>query len=213
MVAIQIPVAYQRTQWISVPREISIPRPMIEKRLITKTVPKTIHVEETFTKMVPKVIQEEVTFTKSVPKVIQTEEQYEVEVGMTELQSYLVEADADGSGKRLQLYCNMERRSVDCVVIVLSEQTDHLTCKKCLSCTGTLSYGEWERANASKGYGAAQMRQMFVSLRLSCCVECCVVACRSIWQYVEHHSVCCTSALSSWTMLSMMHAQRKLQSP
>jgi len=70
MVAIQIPVAYQRSKWISVPREISIPRPMIEKRVITKT----------------------------VPKVIQVEEQYEVEVGMTEMQAFFLGADADGSG-------------------------------------------------------------------------------------------------------------------
>jgi len=60
LVAIQIPVNMQRHKWITIPREISIPRPMIEKRIITKT----------------------------VPKVIQVEEQYEVEVGITETETY-----------------------------------------------------------------------------------------------------------------------------
>ena len=61
-VAITIPVMMQKAKWISVPREISIPRPMVEKRLVTKT----------------------------VPKVIQVEEAYEVEVGLTETETYEV---------------------------------------------------------------------------------------------------------------------------
>jgi hypothetical protein len=61
-VAITIPVVMQKAKWISVPREISIPRPMVEKRLVTKT----------------------------VPKVIQVEEAYEVEVGLTETETYEV---------------------------------------------------------------------------------------------------------------------------
>jgi len=71
MVAIQIPVTYQRSKWISIPREISIPRPMVEKRMIKKM----------------------------VPKVIQVEEQYEIEVGMTEMQSFFIGADTDNSGR------------------------------------------------------------------------------------------------------------------
>lgn len=44
MVAIQIPVAMHCHRWISVPREIS----MIKKRIIKKMVPKTIEVEESY---------------------------------------------------------------------------------------------------------------------------------------------------------------------
>ena len=35
---------------------------------------------------------------KMVPKVIQVEEAYEIEVGMTEMQTFFTGADADGSG-------------------------------------------------------------------------------------------------------------------
>jgi len=70
VVAISIPVPMQRQRMIEVPRFISIPRPMIEKRLIKKM----------------------------VPKVIQVEEQYEIEIGMTEMQMFFSGADTDGSG-------------------------------------------------------------------------------------------------------------------
>mmetsp|Transcript_93537 Transcript_93537/g.136632 ORF Transcript_93537/g.136632 Transcript_93537/m.136632 type:complete len:228 (-) Transcript_93537:297-980(-) len=70
VVAISIPVPMQRQRIIEVPRFISIPRPMIEKRLIKKM----------------------------VPKVIQVEEQYEIEIGMTEMQMFFSNADTDGSG-------------------------------------------------------------------------------------------------------------------
>ena len=91
MVAIQIPVAYQRSKWISVPREISIPRPMIEKRVITKT----------------------------VPKVIQVEEQYEVEVGMTEMQAFFLGADADGSGDDAMLIPRLP-----CTILLFRDSCD-----------------------------------------------------------------------------------------
>ena len=48
MVVIQIPVPMQRQKWISVPREVSIPRPMIENRIVRKMVPKTIEVEKQY---------------------------------------------------------------------------------------------------------------------------------------------------------------------
>ena len=70
VVAISIPVPMQRQRMIEVPRFISIPRPMIEKRVIKKM----------------------------VPKVIQVEEHYEIEVGMTEMQMFFSCADTDGSG-------------------------------------------------------------------------------------------------------------------
>jgi len=70
VVAISIPVPMQRQRMIEVPRFISIPRPMIEKRVIKKM----------------------------VPKVIQVEEHYEIEVGMTEMQMFFSCADMDGSG-------------------------------------------------------------------------------------------------------------------
>ncbi len=69
--AISIPVSYQRSKWISVPREISIPRPMIEKRVVRKM----------------------------VPKVIQVEEEYEIDCGMTELATVFVGADINNDGR------------------------------------------------------------------------------------------------------------------
>ena len=102
MVAIQIPVTYQRSKWISIPREISIPRPMVEKRVITKT----------------------------VPKVIQVEEQYEIEVGMTEMQSFMIGADTDGSGDLLH---DCHRRCAHCgtsSVMLPSLSYVYITCAR-----------------------------------------------------------------------------------
>ena len=69
--AISIPVSYQRSKWISVPREISIPRPMIEKRVVRKM----------------------------VPKVIQVEEEYEIQCGITEMRTFFVGADTNNDGR------------------------------------------------------------------------------------------------------------------
>ena len=69
--AISIPVSYQRSKWISVPREISIPRPMIEKRVVRKM----------------------------VPKVIQVEEEYEIQCGITEMKTFFVGADTNNDGR------------------------------------------------------------------------------------------------------------------
>ena len=69
--AISIPVSYQRSKWISVPREISIPRPMIEKRVVRKM----------------------------VPKVIQVEEEYEIDCGITEMKTFFVGADTNNDGR------------------------------------------------------------------------------------------------------------------
>ena len=70
MVAITIPVTMQRSKWITVPRNISIPRPMIEKRVVRKM----------------------------VPKVIQVEEVYEIECGITEMKQFFVGADTSNDG-------------------------------------------------------------------------------------------------------------------
>jgi len=70
MCAIQIPVTYQRAKQIQIPREISIPRPIVEKRVVRKM----------------------------VPKVIQVEESYEIEVGMTEMKQFFIGADTSGDG-------------------------------------------------------------------------------------------------------------------
>jgi hypothetical protein len=70
MVAMSIPVNMQRTKWITMPRNISIPRPMVEKRVVRKM----------------------------VPKVIQVEEQYEIECGITEMKTFFVGADTSGDG-------------------------------------------------------------------------------------------------------------------
>merc|ERR1712216_535566 len=64
MVAIQIPVPLQRQKWITEPRVISIPRPMIEKRTLTKTVTKTIEVEEEYEVEAPVTEQEEYEATR-----------------------------------------------------------------------------------------------------------------------------------------------------
>ena len=69
--AISIPVSYQRSKWISVPREISIPRPMIEKRVVRKM----------------------------VPKVIQVEEEYEIDCGITEMKTFFVGTDTNNDGR------------------------------------------------------------------------------------------------------------------
>jgi hypothetical protein len=48
MVAIQVPKIVMQTKWIQEPREISIPRQIIEKRIIKKLVPKMVEVEEEY---------------------------------------------------------------------------------------------------------------------------------------------------------------------
>jgi len=48
MVAIQVPKIVMQTKWIQEPREISIPRQIIEKRVIKKLVPKMVEVEEEY---------------------------------------------------------------------------------------------------------------------------------------------------------------------
>lgn len=71
MVAIQIPVTYTRVKEIRLPREISIPRPIVEKRLVKKM----------------------------VPKVIQVEEQYEIEVALTQLKTFFLGADTNNDNR------------------------------------------------------------------------------------------------------------------
>ena len=71
MVAIAIPVNYQRPKVVGVPRKISIPRPMIEKRVVRKM----------------------------VPKVIQVEEEYEIDCGITEMKTFFVGADTNNDGR------------------------------------------------------------------------------------------------------------------
>ena len=70
MVAITVPVTVQRTKWITEPRNISIPRPIVEKRVVRKM----------------------------VPKVIQVEEEYEFDIGVTEMKTFFVGADTSGDG-------------------------------------------------------------------------------------------------------------------
>ena len=48
VVAIQFQKRLQREKWISMPREVFIPRPIIEKRIITKMVPRMTQVEELY---------------------------------------------------------------------------------------------------------------------------------------------------------------------
>ena len=64
--------------------------------------------------------------TKMVPKVIQVEEHYEIECAVTEMKKFFLGADTSGDGM--------------------------------------LSMAEWQAANAGRGYNAATMKQMFVSL-------------------------------------------------
>merc|ERR1712216_8570 len=48
MVAIQVPKTVMQAKWIQEPREISIPRQIVEKRIIKKLVPKMVEVEEEY---------------------------------------------------------------------------------------------------------------------------------------------------------------------
>ena len=112
MVQIMLPVTMQRKNVVAVPRRISIPRPLVEKKIVRKMVPKTIQVEEQIVKM--------------VPKVIQVEEEYEFTSAVTEMKTFFTGADTSGDGM--------------------------------------LSYAEWQSANAARGYDAATMQQMFVSV-------------------------------------------------
>jgi hypothetical protein len=48
IVAVALNVPMQRQKWLSIQRQISIPRPMVEKRVLRKMVPKVIQVEETY---------------------------------------------------------------------------------------------------------------------------------------------------------------------
>jgi hypothetical protein len=93
-----LPVTMQRKNVIAVPRRISIPRPLIEKKIVRKM----------------------------VPKVIQVEEEYEFQSAVTEMKTFFTGADTSGDGM--------------------------------------LSYDEWKSANAARGYDAATMQQMFVSV-------------------------------------------------
>jgi len=102
---ISFPVFFQKQKVVAVPRKVSIPRPMVEKRVVTKM----------------------------VPKVIQVEEQYEIECAVTEMKKFFVGADTSGDGM--------------------------------------LSMAEWQAANAGRGYNAAQMKQMFVSLSSPPCLR------------------------------------------
>ena len=67
---ISYPVYYQVPQTITVPRQVKIPRPMVERRLVTKM----------------------------VPKVIQVEENYEIEVAVTEMKTFFMNADTNRDG-------------------------------------------------------------------------------------------------------------------
>jgi hypothetical protein len=64
MVAIQIPIQKERMKLITEPRVISIPRPMIEKKVLTKKVQKVIEVEEEYEVDCEMTEQEEYEATK-----------------------------------------------------------------------------------------------------------------------------------------------------
>ena len=67
---ISFPVYYQVPQTIAVQRQVKIPRPMVERRLVTKM----------------------------VSKVIQVEESYEVETAVTEMKTFFMNADTNRDG-------------------------------------------------------------------------------------------------------------------
>ncbi len=69
--AMTFPVTYKRIKTEPVLRKISIPRPMVENRVVSKT----------------------------VSKVIQVEESYEVESAVTELKTFFTGADANSDGQ------------------------------------------------------------------------------------------------------------------
>jgi hypothetical protein len=48
IVAIAFNVPMKRQKWVSMQRQISIPRPMIEKRVVRKMVPKVIQIEHAY---------------------------------------------------------------------------------------------------------------------------------------------------------------------
>lgn len=67
---ISYPVYYQIPKQVLRPRQVKIPRPMVERRVVTKM----------------------------VPKVIQVEESYEIETAVTEMKTFFMNADISGDG-------------------------------------------------------------------------------------------------------------------
>jgi len=79
-----------QTKWIQEPREISIPRQIIEKRIIKKLVPKMVEVEEEYEYEVGLTEEEyiEVPHTETIQKAVTTEEKSYEQVPVPRGQSY-----------------------------------------------------------------------------------------------------------------------------